>query len=399
MKRSNRNLAMKYSSTEFLKKANDVAEHFGFRTIDNLKNEPACRNCNTSLPHTITASDKKLDAQNGLFVDSLTAFCEQNLHALESPILLYSLEQSSDDNHTTATFNIYNVQKSIAEAILIQVGRTLMGELEQSDTVVRINSLGDNESLLRYSRELSNFFRKRLDVMPTSSRELVKKHPLYALSDLIKKDHELAHKCPNPLEYLSDQSRKHFREIIEYLEMTDTPYEIEPRMISDHECYSDALFSINNIDIDNNDSSSPTLSIEGGRFDELVFRKTRSHIPAAGVVIKYTNSKPPVRIPKAKRVKPQVYVMQLGFGPKIKSLMVIDQLRQTGIPVQHDLSSDSLSSQLREAEARGVRYAVIIGQKEFIDQTVILRDMQGRNQEYLPPEAMIKKLKRQLATA
>ncbi len=79
--------------------------------------------------------------------------------------------------------------------------------------------------------------------------------------------------------------------------------------------------------------------------------------------------------------------------------MIIEQLKNAGIAVRHDLASDSLSTQLRDAEARGVRYTVIIGQKEFVDQTVILRDMKERNQENVPVDAMIKKLKKQLAVA
>ena len=79
--------------------------------------------------------------------------------------------------------------------------------------------------------------------------------------------------------------------------------------------------------------------------------------------------------------------------------MIIDELRRAGIPVHHDLASDSLSAQIREAEARGVRYTIIVGQKEFIDQTVILRDMKERNQENIRPEQMLKKLKKQLALA
>jgi histidyl-tRNA synthetase len=77
--------------------------------------------------------------------------------------------------------------------------------------------------------------------------------------------------------------------------------------------------------------------------------------------------------------------------------MLIDALRQNGITVRHDLTSDSLSAQLRDAEARGVRYTVIVGQKEFVEQTVILRDMSARNQEPVPLDQLIRKLKRHTA--
>jgi histidyl-tRNA synthetase len=388
---------MKYSPTEFLKIATNTAEHFGFRTSETFKKDPLCKNCEISLPYTLTAADKKCNPEQTLLTNGVSTFCQENLYALNAPVLLYSLEQLPETDKTAFTFSIFNVQKSIAEAILIQAGRSLMQELGQADHIVRINSLGDTESSTRYSRELANFLRKRLDVMPPTARELMKEHPFLALLNLLEKEHELAYRCPNPLEYLSDQSRKHFREIVEYLDMTETPYEIDPKMIGHHEYYSDALFSIE--PTQPTSDLEPSISVKGGRYDEFLYRKTRSRIPAAGAVITFSNSKQPARMPKTKSINPSVYVVQLGFGPKIRSLMVIERLKHAGIPIRHDLASDSLSTQLRDAEARGVRYTIIIGQKEFVDQTVILRDMKERNQENITIDALVKRLKRQLTPA
>lgn len=386
---------MKYSPTEFLKIATNTAEHFGFRTADIIKKDPLCKNCEVSLPYSYTETEKRIDFHDGLLTSCVTTFCRENLQALEAPVLMYSLEQIPNSDTTAVTFNIFNVQKSIAEAILIQASRSLMQELGQEDSVVRINSLGDTESTTRYTRELTNFLKKRLDVMPPSARELMKEHPFLALMDLLETENELAYRSPNPLEFLSDQSRKHFREIVEYLDMTETPYEIDPKMLGHHEYYSDALFSIETLN-NNTEHTEPIISVKGGRYDEFMYRKTRSRIPAAGAVVSYTNSKQPARMPKGKPVNPEVYVIQLGFGPKVRSLMVIDELKRAGVPVRHNLASDSLSTQLRDAEARGVRYTVIIGQKEFVDQTVILRDMKERNQENIPVDTIVKKLKKHL---
>ncbi len=100
-----------------------------------------------------------------------------------------------------------------------------------------------------------------------------------------------------------------------------------------------------------------------------------------------------------KIAQPSVYVVHLGFGPKIKSLMLIDRLRQAGVPVYHNLASDSLSNQLREAEARGVEYTVIIGQKEYVENTFIFRDMSARNQEFIDEDLLLRRLKRKAAAA
>jgi histidyl-tRNA synthetase len=259
---------------------------------------------------------------------------------------------------------------------------------------VRINSLGDRESSGRYIRELTNYLKKRLEDMPESARELMKEHVMQALMHLIEKEHDLAYKSPNPLEYLSDQSRKHFREIVEFLDMSDTPYEIDPKLMGHHECYSDAMFAIDLLEEDGSKMAHAPLSIRGGRYNEFVFRNTKKPIPAVGAVVVLKDKKSPSRPPRTRLSIPSVYVVQLGFGPKIKSLMLVDELRKSGINVFQNLASDSLSTQLRDAESRGVKYTVIIGQKEFVDGTVILRDMEGRNQEYVKMDAIAGRLKR-----
>lgn len=385
---------MLHTPTEFLKVANHTAEHFGFQTIDQLRKTPECRSCVTSMPHTVTGINKRIDSHAGLLSSGIVTFCDEKLHSLEKPILLYSFQQVPYTNETAVTFHIFNVPRSIAEAILIQATRALVTELGYTDHTVKINSLGDTDSITRYTRELTNFLKKRLDTMPADARELMKDHPLSALTSLIDQGHELGHRSPNPLEYLSDPSRKHFREIIEFLDMSSTPYEIDPKMMGHHECYSDAIFSL---DINQEDESESPISARGGRFDEFVYRTTRTRTPAVGAVVVLKNSKAPARSPRPKVQKPSVYVVQLGFGPKIRSLLLIDSLRMAGIPVFHDLASDSLSTQLRDAEARGVKYTLIIGQKEYVENTVILRDMIERNQEYITHDALIKKLKRKAA--
>ncbi|HEY0964291.1 MAG TPA: His/Gly/Thr/Pro-type tRNA ligase C-terminal domain-containing protein [Candidatus Paceibacterota bacterium] len=383
---------MSYSPTEFLKVAHHTAEHFGFQTIDQLRKNPACKDCTVTIPHTINNTNKKIDSHGGLLSSGVVTFCEEKLHALGEPVLLYSIDQMPRTGEPAITFHIFNVERSIGEAILIQATRALATDLGHTEHTVRINSLGDKESLTRYTRELTNFLKKRLDHMPTQARELMKDHPMSALSHLVAEEHDLAYRCPNPLEFLSDPSRKHFREIIEYLDMSETPYEIDPKMLGHHEYYSDAIFSV---DIQNEDGDPSPLSIRGGRFNEFVYRNTRTRTPAVGAVAVLKNNKTPNRIPRGKIGTPSVFVVQLGFGPKIRSLMLIDTLRQAGIPVMHNLASDSLSTQLREAEAKGVRYALIIGQKEFIENTVILRDMSIRNQEFVDQSALVKRLKKQ----
>jgi histidyl-tRNA synthetase len=226
----------------------------------------------------------------------------------------------------------------------------------------------------------------------------MKEHVFTALMHLIEKKHELAYKSPSPLEYLSDQSRKHFREIVEYLDMSDTPYEIDSKLIGHHQCYSDALFAIDvksDPELETEESEASPFLVQGGRYNTFVNRMTRTTVPAAGAVIVLRNHRAPARLPRPlKGAVPSIFVVQLGFGPKIRSLLIIDELRRAGIPVYQDIVSDSLSTQLRSAEAKNVRYTVIVGQKEFVEGNVILRDMLARSQESVPTQNLTSHLRR-----
>ncbi|MFT5849995.1 MAG: histidyl-tRNA synthetase [Patiriisocius sp.] len=385
---------MDVTATDFLKQATHTAEYFGFKTIDVLKKHPESKACKKKLKHTASAVDRRNDALHGMLTAGMTSFCDSKLHEIEAPVLFYTTDLVPRTGEAAITLQVFNVEKSIAEAILIHATKALASDLGFDNHSVRINSLGDRDSSVRYIRELTNYLKKRMDDMPEAARELMKEHSLTALAHLIEKDHELAYKTPNPLEYLTDKSRKHFREIIEYLDLADTQYEIDPKLIGHHECYSDALFSIDMLDEEGTRIQNPELMIKGGRYNEFVHRNTERHIPAAGAVVVLRDKKGSARAPKVKLATPSVYVVQLGFGPKITSLILVDELRKSGIHVHQNLACDSLSEQLRDAEAKGVTYTVITGQKEFVEGAVILRDMRARTQEQITTEALLTRLRR-----
>lgn len=385
---------MDVQATQFLKQGISTAEHFGFRSIDSVKKHPDCVSCQKKLEHSVSATGRKIDALGGMLAGGAQYFCDSKLHGINEPVLFYTIEQVPRTGDPALTLHIFNVERSIAEAMLIQTMRALTTDLGFNNHTVRINSLGDRDSSVRYIRELTNYLKKRIDDMPDTARELMKEHVMHALMHLIEKEHELAYRTPNPLEYLSDQSRKHFREIIEFLDMSSIGYEIDPKLIGHHECYSDALFAIDMLNSDGTRDNSAPLHIRGGRYSEFVHRNTKRFIPAAGAVAVLRNKKAPARIPKGPSHTPAVFVVQLGFGPKVKSLLLIDTLRKANIPVYQNLASDSLSAQLRSAEALGVKYTIIIGQKEFVEGTVILRDMDARNQEHVPLAMVAQRLKR-----
>jgi histidyl-tRNA synthetase len=373
------------SVQNFIKSAAHTAHHFGFSPLERIKQHPACKSCEARVQHKATAQDRKSDSLYGLLSGGMCSYFEHKLNAISGPVLFYSLEPVPRSGDVALSLQIFNVRKSIGEALLIQTIRSLLNDLGVDRFVVRINSLGDTDSSARYVRDLTNFLKKRLEEMPTSARELMKEHAITALMHLIEREHDLARRSPNPLEYLTDASRKHFREIVEYLDMSGTPFEIDPKLVGHHECYADALFAFDILDEQRTPLADSPFLIRGGRYSTFVQKMSKAKIPAVGATLILKDKKLPAAVstPRAPQESP-IYLVQLGFGPKVKSLLLIDELRRAGINVRQNVLSDSLSEQLRHAESTNTRYAVILGHKEFMEGTVIIRDLHQQNQEHVP---------------
>jgi histidyl-tRNA synthetase len=91
--------------------------------------------------------------------------------------------------------------------------------------------------------------------------------------------------------------------------------------------------------------------------------------------------------------KPKVYFIQLGLEAKLKSLAVIEVLRKARVPIMQSLSKDSITTQLSTAERLAIPYVIIFGQKEALEGTVLVREMENRSQESVKIEDLAEYIK------
>jgi len=76
-----------------------------------------------------------------------------------------------------------------------------------------------------------------------------------------------------------------------------------------------------------------------------------------------------------------LFLLQLGFCAKLKSLRVIETLRKARIPLYQALCRDKLISQLSSVERLRIPYSIILGQREALENSVIIRNTSTRAQE------------------
>ena len=88
---------------------------------------------------------------------------------------------------------------------------------------------------------------------------------------------------------------------------------------------------------------------------------------------------------------------QIGDQAKIKAMQLFDKLRAEKIKVAESFTKDSLKNQLELANRVGARYVLIIGQKEVVDGTILIRDMESGVQEVVDLNKTISEIKKKLA--
>ncbi len=285
-------------------------------------------------------------------------------------------------------------EKSILDALVIKTMLTIINESGAPATSIDLNSIGCKDCRPGYVRELVNYYKKHVNNLPAVDRERLKANPLRILDSKEEKTREINEGAPDAISFLCPACKKHFKEVLEYLEEMEVPYNINKNLVRGLSYYSRTVFEVV---VPSEDGGAPMAIAGGGRYDYLGRQLgSKKDIPAIGVALgvdrlismPWYNKHTP-RIIK----KPRVYFIQLGIEAKLKSLNIIEILRKAHVPMAQALSKDSLGAQLAMAEKSGAPYTIIFGQKEAIEQSVIVRNMATRSQETVKQKSLAEYMK------
>ncbi len=403
-----------YNFQGFFEKAQEVAVYYGFKPIETpiLENEEIFT---TGIGEGTDIVDKEMYTLKTKGGDHLAmrpehtaslmrAYIEHGMQNMPQPVMFYQYgptfrhdkpQRGRYRQFYQFDLDVLGSDKSIMDALVIKVGVTILSEAGAENLSVNINSIGDKECRSGYIRELTNYYRKNLNNLAPIDRTRLKTNPLRILDSKEEKTILINENAPDSISFLCSSCKKHFKEVLEYLEEMNINYTINKNLVRGLSYYTRTVFEI--IEERGSEDGSPITIAGGGRYDYLGKHiGGKKDIPAVGfsvgvdrVVASTWYKKLTPRILK----KPKIYFIQLGAEAKLKSLNVIDILRKAHIPIAQSLSKDSLGSQLAIAEKLNIPHAMIFGVKEALDNTVIVRDMQNRSQDTVKLTKLLEYLK------
>ena len=342
----------------------EIAKHYGFKKI---KIDPFYKTGNTFLhprqKENILEKYKSSYPRTGKHFSMIYN---------NKPVLVNKINKNSK-SIKSFNFDIIGVSDSIAEATIIHTAITSLKEEGYKKPFVHINSLGDKDSFINFKDNLFNFYKTRSNELHPKCQNFYKKD----VFDLFLCNHreckKLRKSAPRPIYFLSNKSQRHLKKTLEYLESMKIDYDIDDLLVSPHNHFSKIIFEIKHRI--NNSKEKNILLARGGRYDDLAKRVIRRRgVKAVGVSLEFPKKKR--RILKRKnRKSPEFYFIQFGSEAKQKSLATIEMLRKSKLRIRQDLHIDKFAEQIARAKKLDVSYTLILGQKEILNKTIIVKDL------------------------
>ncbi len=148
------------------------------------------------------------------------------------------------------------------------MGMDLLKHFGLSDLRLEINTLGDKQSRDAYRQALIDFLEPHFDELSDDSKVRLHKNPLRVLDSKDKRDKEIVKDAPSILDYLNEDSKRHFDRVKSLLDALKIPYVIDPDMVRGLDYYSHTIFEI----MVNSKSLGEgyTTICAGGRYNGLV---------------------------------------------------------------------------------------------------------------------------------
>ena len=164
---------------------------------------------------------------------------------------------------------------------------------------------------------------------------------------------------------------------------------VEPAFARGLEYYTGLIFEV----------YIPELEIAlggGGRYDRLIEVFGGDSTPAVGcahgidrIALAMQMQKTPLASEREKRV----VVIPITDVVKVEALKIAQMLRAAMVTVEFEVMGRKMAKSLEDADKRKVDYAVIVGERELKEKTVVLKNLAKREQSIVPIEQLIEKIK------
>lgn len=322
----------------------------------------------------------------------LRAALEHKLVGTQVPLRLYSVSdlfQTADQKKVLIKSEIIGDVDPVRDAEVILSAYQTLQRLGYENLVVQVNSVGTVDCRNQYLEVIEESIGARYGhIIQTYGAD-----PINLFSYLQMLDKEFKVEIPQLIDHLSSSCQDTLRIILEFLDVLDIPYLFTPDLQVSPGYFDQTYFVIFSQDYPDK------ILVRGGRHDSLVSRLTKSKTIKGAVGMEFDMANILLTYQKTQEEvyqKPSVFIASIGLASQKAALKVLSMMHEESIPTYEAFYETSLKSQLELAREKKVKIILIIGKKEAIDNSIILRDRLSDNQETISMDRFMYVLRQRL---
>ncbi|MDX1403034.1 MAG: histidine--tRNA ligase [Woeseiaceae bacterium] len=241
---------------------------------------------------------------------------------------------------------------------------------------LQINCLGSSETRATYRKELVRYFSAVKSQLDEDSIRRLDSNPLRILDSKAPEMQGLIAEAPVMLEYLDEQSSRHFAGLKALLDAAGIAYVENPRIVRGLDYYNLTVFEWLTDAL-----GAQGAVCAGGRYDGLVETLGGRPTPAVGwamgmerlvALYETCGGEPHIE-------RPDVYVVAVGDAALKRGFEVAESLRDAlpAVRVELGMGGGNFRSQLKRADKSGATCAVILGEDEIASGVAGLKPLRS----------------------
>ncbi len=271
----------------------------------------------------------------------------------------------------------------LIDAEIINFASTLLEALRINDITIKVNSLGDASSKELYKEKLKEYLEPNIHELCPDCNRRYKENPLRVLDCKVDKDSPVLKEAPKPLDFLTEEAKFHFEQVITALDSIGLNYVIDKTLVRGLDYYTHTVFEI---DANLESLGAQSTLLGGGRYNNLVESLDGPSVPAVGfafgmerLLLALESVDKPVAEPFI-----HCFMIALGVDAQNDALRIVNQLRHGGLICDYDFFNKNLKGKFKQAERLNAMFLLIYGDEEASKNVINVKDTRTGEQEEVP---------------
>jgi histidyl-tRNA synthetase len=300
------------------------------------------------------------------------AYLEHGMQREPQPVKLYTIapmyryaapQKGRFREHWQLSVEAIGSSDAAVDAEVIELYRTLLGELGVSEFELQLNSIGDPACRPAYLKRLDAWLDEHLDVLDDEARQKRATSPLRVFDVKNERVRAALADAPKIGESLCEACETHFAEVRELLDAYRIEYTIDPTLVRGLDYYTRTTWEF----VGPEGGAQSTLS-GGGRYDGLIEEIGGPATPGIGfgAGIERLLSALEREGVTAEPDRVEVFFAVDSDAPRPEVLKAMADLRRAGRSCDTDYAGRSLNGQIKFANRLETRWLVIVKDGEAI---------------------------------